>query len=133
MDEAAFQSFYRRTAPALLGYIRWMCGNADLAEDLLQETFYRFLRKEVGKLNEPQMKTYLYKTASSLVVDHRRRLKRRQRWSWQSLLQQQAEQNSDLTEDMTRLLAELKGRIEPYFGSPMWKASRIARSPAHSD
>ena len=44
MKEAAFCAFYQSTAPALQGYIRKTCGNPALSEDVLQETFYRFLR-----------------------------------------------------------------------------------------
>ena len=51
----AFRSFYQETAPKLRAYIRRASGDAALADDILQETFYRFLRAdlpEMGKLRE---------------------------------------------------------------------------------
>lgn len=73
MDEEAFGAFYRSVAPALQGYIQKTCGNAALAEDILQETFYRFLRTSLPEMDAQQMKSYLFKIATSLLVDHWRR------------------------------------------------------------
>jgi RNA polymerase sigma-70 factor (ECF subfamily) len=81
MDEAAFQAFYGETAPKLRSYIRRVSGDAALADDILQETFYRFLRAGLPAMEKFRMKTYLYRTANSLVADHWRRLKRERRWS----------------------------------------------------
>src|SRR5438132_13506283 len=46
MDAAAFQVFYAKTAPGLRGYLRRASGNEALADDILQESFLRFLRAE---------------------------------------------------------------------------------------
>lgn len=86
MDEAAFRQFYNEVAPSLRGYIRRACGDAALADDLLQEAFYRFLRADLPPLERWQLKAYLYRAASSLLVDHWRRLKRERRWGFEHLL-----------------------------------------------
>jgi RNA polymerase sigma-70 factor (ECF subfamily) len=80
MDEAAFSSFYQATAPALEGYIRRLCGDAALAEDIFQEAFYRLLRADLPKMDAPQIKAYLFKIATSLLVDHWRRAGRERFW-----------------------------------------------------
>ena len=69
MDQTNFQDFYRKTAPQLWAYIYRSGGNSDLADDVLQETFYRFLRRGYSDWSEVQMKAYLYKTATSVLID----------------------------------------------------------------
>ena len=91
MDAAAFQVFYAKTAPALRGYIRRAAGNEALADDILQESFLRFLRADLHQFNDARfkdapladapLKAYLYKIATSLVIDHWRRVQRERRWS----------------------------------------------------
>ena len=62
MEKAEFESFYRKTIPGLRSYLRVACGDRSLAEDLSQESFYRFLRSGLSGLNEFQMRSYIYKT-----------------------------------------------------------------------
>ncbi|PYV40982.1 MAG: hypothetical protein DMG06_18600 [Acidobacteria bacterium] len=76
MDEATFQTFYRKVAPALRSYLRRVCSDRALADDLLQESFYRFLRTASLGKGENQWKAYLYKIATHLISDYGRRLKR---------------------------------------------------------
>src|SRR5437868_3862313 len=90
MDEGAFHAFYLETASILRAYIRRASGNASLADDILQETFYRFLRMDLPEMDKFQRKAYLYRTASSLLSDHWRRLKRERRWSLERLFGREA-------------------------------------------
>jgi RNA polymerase sigma-70 factor (ECF subfamily) len=53
-----------------------LCRDAALADDLLQESYLRWLRAKISDANEFQMKAYLYKTAVSLARDHWRAGKR---------------------------------------------------------
>jgi RNA polymerase sigma-70 factor (ECF subfamily) len=59
---------------------RRACGDASLADDLLQEAFYRFLRANLPPLERWQFKAYLYRAASSLLTDHWRKSQRERRW-----------------------------------------------------
>src|SRR5436190_11801996 len=85
MNQAVFREFYTSAAPALRAYICRSCGSFDLAEDIMQEAFLRFLRTAPDAMDEPAMKGYLYRTAESLLIDHWRRSKRNQRWSLEML------------------------------------------------
>ena len=55
MDEEAFRAFYDRTARALWVYLSRMTGDSQVADDLLQESYYRLLRsrRHVGKRKPP--------------------------------------------------------------------------------
>jgi RNA polymerase sigma-70 factor, ECF subfamily len=105
MDEESFCAFYQANAPALQGYIRKTCGNAALSEDILQEAFYRFLRADLPKMEPAQMKAYLFRTATTLMIDHWRREKREQFWRglWKPLEESPARQREDVSNALSRL------------------------------
>jgi RNA polymerase sigma-70 factor, ECF subfamily len=73
MDEDAFRAFYDRTAPALWAYLSRIAGDRQLADDLLQESYYRLLRARVPFESEAHRRNYLYRIATNLVRDGRRR------------------------------------------------------------
>lgn len=59
---------------AILHYCRWQCKDAQLAQDLTQETFYRALRALGGRtLRRDTLQAYLYATARHLWIDEVRR------------------------------------------------------------
>jgi RNA polymerase sigma-70 factor (ECF subfamily) len=73
MDEETFRAFYERTARGLWAYLVRVTGDRQLAEDLLQETFYRFLRAAAAYDNETHRRNSLYRIATNLARDARRR------------------------------------------------------------
>jgi RNA polymerase sigma-70 factor, ECF subfamily len=73
MDEDAFRVFYERTARSVWAYLSRMTGDARLADDLLQETYYRFLRAGGTHESDAHRRNYLFRIATNLVHDHRRR------------------------------------------------------------
>jgi RNA polymerase sigma-70 factor (ECF subfamily) len=73
MDSEAFAGFYQRSAPGLRAYLTRVSGNHALADDLMQESYLRFLcatRPEGGEVN---YRRYLYRIATNLLRDHWRR------------------------------------------------------------
>lgn len=108
MDEAAFQVFYAETAPKLWAYIRRASGDAALADDVVQDAFYRFLQADLPALDKLQMKAYLYRTASSVLVDHWRKLKRERLWSLATFFGDRGVENAGQGSDTLRLFASLK-------------------------
>lgn len=75
MDEQTFRTLYERTARPLWSYLYRVSGNAALADDLVQESYYRILRARLPEMNQDYMKNYLFRIATNLMRDHWRRAK----------------------------------------------------------
>ncbi|PYV27795.1 MAG: hypothetical protein DMG24_03755 [Acidobacteria bacterium] len=73
MDEDSFRVFYDRTARPLWSYLARLLGDTTAADDLLQETYYRFLRARLPEMDEAYRKNYLFRIATNLMRDHWRR------------------------------------------------------------
>ena len=72
MDEEAFRAFYDRTAGPLWGYLSRISGDRQVADDLLQESYYRLLKSNAAFESEHHRRNYLYRIATNLVRDSRR-------------------------------------------------------------
>jgi RNA polymerase sigma-70 factor, ECF subfamily len=77
--ELPFEAFYASTAPALAAFIRRVSGDASATEDILQETYLRFLRTRHTGRALGEMRSYLYRTATTIVYDQWRRPRREER------------------------------------------------------
>jgi len=73
MDRDAFAGFYRRSAPALRAYLVRVSRNVALADDLLQESYLRFLCATWPEGGEVNYRRYLFRIATNLLRDHWRR------------------------------------------------------------
>lgn len=73
MDEDAFRGFYDRTARTLRAYLSRVTGDSALADDLLQESYYRFLRAKGDYTSEAHRRNALFRIATNLIHDSRRR------------------------------------------------------------
>ena len=118
MDESEFRALYLSAAPQLWNYIRHACGDAALADDILQETFYKFLRADLPSMDDAQAKAYLYRTSSTLLADYWRRAKRERRWSLAGFLGAETAGAPQPEGDAMRAFAKLK----PQDQSLLWLA-----------
>jgi RNA polymerase sigma-70 factor, ECF subfamily len=74
MDGDAFAGFYLRSARPLWAYLARVSGDGALADDLMQESFVRFLLAAPASLEgEVASRRYLFRIASNLMRDHWRR------------------------------------------------------------
>jgi RNA polymerase sigma-70 factor (ECF subfamily) len=108
VTEQEFVRLYERAAPALRSYLRLLCRNTALADDLLQDSFLRMLRVDVSRLQEHQLKSYLYKAATSAATDHFRARKRELVGLSELQGESQSNFDLDLPHDMNRALRVLK-------------------------
>lgn len=77
MDDQAFAGFYERSARSLWAYLARTSGDSALAEDLMQESYVRFLcaAQRPSHLAEGEVacRRYLFQIATNLLRDHWRR------------------------------------------------------------
>ena len=69
-------ALYRQHMKALYYYLYKMCGNAQLAEDLVQETFVR-ATISLNTANENSAKSWLFQVARNAYLDEWRKQERR--------------------------------------------------------
>jgi RNA polymerase sigma-70 factor (ECF subfamily) len=76
MDSDAFAGFYERSARSLWAYLARVSGDPALADDLMQESFVRFLcadRAMQMEDGEVASRRYLFRIATNLLRDYWRR------------------------------------------------------------
>ena len=78
IDQTRFESLYLATARPLLAYLLGVTGRRDVAEDLLQETFVRFLAhqqtaRQPAAMPDVDTRRYLFRIATNLLRDRWRR------------------------------------------------------------
>jgi RNA polymerase sigma-70 factor, ECF subfamily len=75
MDNDAFAGFYERSARPLRAYLARVSGDGALADDLMQESYVRFLCAARTWDGEVAGRRYLFRIATNLLKDHWRRAK----------------------------------------------------------
>lgn len=77
LDEESFRLFYERHGRAVRAYLARLTGDGHLADDLMQETFYRFLRAGATHESESHRRNSLFHIATNLARDSMRSSQRR--------------------------------------------------------
>jgi RNA polymerase sigma-70 factor (ECF subfamily) len=106
VDEQTFHALYAVTAKPLWAYIARMSGRPDVANDLLQETYCRFLTAR-GNLEPAQAKPYLFRIATNLVHD---RWRKGEDTRWSEPPEIGCERDLDTQIDVRDLMQQLKPR-----------------------
>ena len=120
LSEAEFAALYRQLAGPLAAYARRTLGDAEEAHDVVQETFFRYLRADLPAGTDPEAaRPYLYRTASHLMRDRWRRGTRERRWR-EAHAEPRPEPPRDraLAADLDRAL----GRLKPRDRALLWLA-----------
>jgi RNA polymerase sigma-70 factor, ECF subfamily len=69
IDEASFRVLYDATSQPLRAYLLHVCRRPDVADDLLQETYCRYLMHRRTDMDESQTRSYLFRIATNLIHD----------------------------------------------------------------
>lgn len=69
IDESAFQQLYNATSQPLRAYLLHLSRRPDVADDILQETYCRYLLHRRTDMDESQTRSYLFRIATNLVHD----------------------------------------------------------------
>ena len=110
MDETRFRALYQEMYPRLWSYVHRMVNESSECDDLVQESFLRFLRAGTAKLDDAGCRSYIYKIATNLVRDRWRGMQSAETW----LAEQSADEATPQPEsaivagvDINRALASL--------------------------
>lgn len=127
MDEESFRAFYHSTARPLWCYLSRALGDCAAADDLLQETYYRFLRARLPEMSDSHRKNYLFRIATNLMRDAWRRRKMEPPVvAENSKAAEQAPAATDeYAPDKMRRLSEVRGlleRLKPRDRELLWLA-----------
>jgi RNA polymerase sigma-70 factor, ECF subfamily len=108
MTQSSFEEFYAHTARKLHGYLTRLSQNPAAAEEILQEAYVRMLHAPA--MEEPQRRAYLYQTATNLLRDRWRRMKREQEWSEANYVSEEHHSNPGLAMDISSIFARLNAQ-----------------------
>ena len=73
VNQDAFAVFYSRTNRSLWAYLFRTSGRRDVADDLLQESYCRFLAAKLPEMDVAESRSYLFRIATNLLRDLWRR------------------------------------------------------------
>jgi RNA polymerase sigma-70 factor (ECF subfamily) len=107
MDEQEFGALYDATARAILAYLTGVTGRRDVAEDLLQETYCRFLVRQPPSMDANETRRYLFRIATNLLRD---RWRRRDDEPWQEVAEDGFSVDVDTQMDVRAAMRALKPR-----------------------
>ena len=127
-DEAALDQLMHRHWSALHGYLDRLLLNADLAEDLVQETFVRiWLHRESWQV-EGSVRALIFQIGRRLALDERKRLSRRlarlagmERNAGVTAAPSEVLEHQELEEAVNRAVASLPARRRVAFLMARWE------------
>jgi RNA polymerase sigma-70 factor, ECF subfamily len=107
IEEQEFRSLYDATARPILAYLMGVTGRRDVADDLLQETYCRFLVRQPPAMDANETRRYLFRIATNLLRD---RWRRRDDEPWQGVAEEATMVDVDTQMDVRAAMRMLKPR-----------------------
>ena len=113
--EEGFRRLYEATSRPLWGYLQHASGRPDVADDLLQETYCKFLLRKAPAMNEAQSRSYLFRIATNLLHN-------RFRSRDDAALEEPAERGAQTDEDARLDVQAAMRRLKPRERELLWLA-----------
>ena len=107
LNREAFRVFYGRTNRSLWAYLMRVSGRRDVADDLLQESYCRFLAAKLPEMDAAESRSYLFTIATNLLRD---RWRSREVSDVVSTTRQSWEDDPETRTDVRRAFERLKPR-----------------------
>lgn len=121
LSEEEFERFHARTAAALWAYLRRLGGDGALADDVLQESYVKFLGHASSGSDDREKRAYLYRIATNLLRD-RWRQERRETLGLSALLGGWKERGREADAFSRIDLESAFNRLEPRERAILWLA-----------
>jgi RNA polymerase sigma-70 factor, ECF subfamily len=107
VNQDAFRVFYSRTNRPLWAYLLRISRRPDVADDLLQESYCRFLAATLPEMDAAESRSYLFRIATNLLHDRWRRIEAP---DIVNSTNQSCEDDPETRTDMRRAFERLKPR-----------------------
>jgi RNA polymerase sigma-70 factor (ECF subfamily) len=111
-ETEAFEELVRRHKREILGFISKFCDNPDEVDDLGQEAFLKAYQGLSGFRASSSFRTWLYRIASNVCLDHLRRKQREPITFVEDVVQWEQGENSSVQEQKL-LVASLLNSLSP--------------------
>jgi RNA polymerase sigma-70 factor (ECF subfamily) len=105
--EEGFRRLYEATSRPLWGYLQHASGRPDVADDLLQETYCKFLLRKAPAMDEAESRSYLFRIATNLLHN---RVRSRDDAALEEPAERGAQTDEDARLDVRAAMRHLKSR-----------------------
>jgi RNA polymerase sigma-70 factor (ECF subfamily) len=107
VDERTFTSLYETVGKPLRAYVLRVCGKPDIADDIVQDAFFRYILSRRNDLPLAAARPYLFRIATNLLHDRGRHP---DALPLSTLEESSGESSAEDTLDAVRLLRMMKPR-----------------------
>jgi RNA polymerase sigma-70 factor (ECF subfamily) len=107
IGEQQFQALYNANARPIHAYLLGVTANKDVADDVLQETWFRFLQRHPARMPFEEARPYLFRIATNLLRD---RWRARQEAQWPEDFDPGHVRDMDAQLDVRHVMQALKPR-----------------------
>jgi RNA polymerase sigma-70 factor, ECF subfamily len=107
VDREAFRHFYDWTGRPLWAYLLRVSARRDIADDLLQESYCRFLAATLPQMDAAESRSYLFRIATNLLRD---RWRRKESAHSNAAVDLSCEDDPETRADVRRAFAQLSAR-----------------------